>query len=332
MHYKVKSMRWHVAWFVVVLQAAEVRVEAPGLKLVEPFAVAFDSRGRGYICEYKGQRVVRFDGAVIAGAGQPGWGGDGGPATQALLRDPHGIVVRSSDELYIADTLNHCVRKVDLRRGVITRLAGTGTAGFSGDGGPAAQAQLNGAFAIALDAAQERLYIADLNNRRIRMVNLKTGVIRTVAGNGATGVPTDGAKATESPLVDPRAVASDRGGNLYILERRGNALRMVDGRGIIRTLIGPGAVQPELNGPKHLCVDRNGDIVIADTENHLIRSYSVSSGRLTTLAGTGKRGDRLDPKDVLQTELARPHGVYVHQNGDLYIADSENNRVLRIRR
>ena len=145
------------------------------------------------------------------------------------------------------------------------------------------------------------------------------------------GVPADGALAAESPLQDPRAVAADSQGNVYILERRGNALRVVDRQGRLRTLIKPGSVTPDMNGPKHLCVDRQDNVIIADAENHLIRKYSPRDGSTVTIAGTGQKGDHVEPGDALQTQLNRPHGVYVSPSGELYITDSYNNRILKLK-
>ncbi|MCX6625112.1 MAG: hypothetical protein NTY38_29445, partial [Acidobacteria bacterium] len=211
-------------------------------------------------------------------------------------------------------TENHRVRQIDLRSGIITTLAGTGERGFSGDGGPAVQASFDGTYGIALDGAGRNLYVADLGNRRIRGINLKTGIISTVAGNGTKGVPADGSRAGGSPLVDPRAVATGSNGTIYVLERGGNALRVVDAGGRIRTLIAPGGGKPDLKGPKHLYVDRGGAVIIADAENNLIRRYA--KGELTTLD--------LGP-------LKRPHGVYVDRSGVVYICDTYAGRVLRLR-
>jgi len=209
--------------------------------------VAFDRTGSLYICEYKGEKIDKLDrkgiAAVFAGTGTASFGGDGGPAGQAALRDPHGLLIGPHGTMYIADTLNHRIRMVNMKTGVITTLAGTGVAGYSGDGGPAAKATFNGAFGIALTASGDKLYVADLNNRRIRMIVLKTGIVTSIAGNGTDGVPADGSDAAQSPLQDPRAVTVDAKGNVYILERRGNALRVVDPQGKIRTLIKPGKYQ-----------------------------------------------------------------------------------------
>lgn len=313
---------------------AAVDVPARDIRLTEPFAVDFGRNGEWFICEYKGQRIVRVyrDGrtAVFAGTGEQGNSGDGGNAAQATFRDPHGIAITKNGMMYVADTLNHTVRRINLTSRTITTVAGTGEKGFSGDGGPATKATFNGTFGIALHPAGDRLYIADLFNRRVRLLDLRDGTVRTVAGNGEKGVPVDGAPAASSPLVDPRAVAVDSKGNLYILERSGNALRVVNQAGAIRTLIAPGTVQPDLNGPKHLCTDKRDRVIIADAENHLIRLYDPKSGKTVTLAGTGHRGDRIDSNDPLKTELNRSHGVSIDPSGALFITDSYNHRILRI--
>jgi sugar lactone lactonase YvrE len=165
-------------------------------------------------------------------------------------------------------------------------------------------------------------------------LDLKSGVVTTIAGNGQSGVPPDGADAAQSPLVDPRAAAVDSKGNVYILERRGNALRIVDKTGKIRTVIAPGTITggraPGLNGPKHLCVDLQDNLIIADTENHLILKYEPKGGAVKVIAGSGEKGDRLITGDPLKTQLNRPHGVFVHPSGALYISDSYNHRVLKL--
>jgi len=208
-------------------------------------------------------------------------------------------------------------------------VAGNGQKGYSGDGGPATEAAFSGIFAIDLSPDGENLYVADLANRRVRRIALRSGIVTTVAGNGEQGVPADGARAATSPLVDPRAVAVDGEGNVYILERRGNALRVVDKHGRIRTLIKPGDITPDLKGPKHLCVDRNGNVIIADAENHLVRLYNTQTGATTTIMGTGEPGDRTNATDALRTQLNRPHGVYVSADGALYVSDSYNHRILK---
>lgn len=293
---------------------------AKEIQLVEPFAVALDAKGNWYICEYKGQRITRVDRA-----------GNTSPfAATAMLKDPHGIVIGKDQKMYVADTLNHVIRRIDLKSGAIETIAGTGEPGFAGDGGPATGARFNGTFGIDVNRAGDKLYVADLNNRRVRMIDLKSGAVSTVAGNGESGVPADGSQAAKSPLVDPRAVAVDSNGSVYILERRGNALRVVDTAGKIRTLIAPGSVSPDMNGPKHLCVDGKDRVIIADAENHLVRMFDASKRTLVTIAGIGKKGTAIAAGDPLRTELNRPHGVTPGPGGSLYVSDSYNHRILRI--
>ncbi len=313
-------------------------------KLLTPFGVDFDRSGNLYLVEFTGYRVRKIDSrgilTTIAGTGAKGYGGDGGPALKAQFNSPHSLAVTPTGDILVADTWNNRVRKIDGRTGLITTIAGTGEKGFSGDGGPAVQARFGGIYCLALDAKGERLYLADLDNRRVRVVDLGSGVVRTVAGNGRRGVPDDGADARSAPLVDPRAVAVDAQNNVYILERSGHALRVVDAAGKIRTVVGTGqkgasgdggpARQATLNGPKHLCIDRDGNVIIADTENHLIRKYLPRTGTIVRVAGNGKKGTAGLGGPPEQAELNQPHGVHVHASGDLYIADSSNNRLLKI--
>jgi sugar lactone lactonase YvrE len=314
---------------------------AKGARLIEPFGVAFDRQGNWYICEYKGQRITKVDakGSSTLFAGREGNSTEpeGAMANQLKFNDPHGLVISKDQQMYIADTLNHRVVKLDLKTGRAATITGTGQAGYSGDGGPAVKASFNQLYAVEINRAGDKLYLTDLRNRRIRLLDLKSGSLTTIAGNGQEGVPADGAVAAESPLLDPRAAAVDSKGNVYILERRGNALRILDTNGKIRTVIGPDKPpqsktgrERDLNGPKYLCVDLRDNVIIADAENHLIRKFEPRAGTTIVIAGTGEKGDRLVADDPLKTQLNRPHSVFVHPAGALYISDSYNHRVLKL--
>ncbi|MEA3212093.1 MAG: hypothetical protein QOE70_5150 [Chthoniobacter sp.] len=321
--------------------------DAPALEcqLREPFGVEFTPAGEMVIVEMeKGQRVLQVDAQgrlrVIAGTGVKGYSGDGGPATAATFNGIHTLAILPNGDLLLADSFNHTLRRIDAKSGVIATVAGNGKKGFAGDGGPAAQAQFSTLIQIALDPTGKQLFIADIGNRRVRRLDLASGLIATVAGNGQAGVPPDGAEAATSPLVDPRAVAPDAAGGFYILERSGHALRHVDAAGKIKTVAGTGkaghtgdggdARLATLNGPKNLCLDHDGSVLIADAENHVIRRYSPKDGTITRVAGTGKPGAAGVGGDPLQCELRRPHGVTVHRDGTLFITDSYNDRVLKI--
>jgi DNA-binding beta-propeller fold protein YncE len=291
----------------------------------------------------KGERLRALAGGEIrtlAGAeGQKGNAGDGGPAAEARFNGPHSLAVGPGGAVYIADTWNSRVRTYLPKANAVQPFAGTGEKGFAGDGGPAEKAKFGNIYCVNFDPDRKALYLTDLDNKRIRKVDMATKVVSTVAGNGKKGVPKDGEDALKQPLVDPRAQATDKDGNVWILERSGHALRVVDARGKVRTAAGTGkagmgtgtALGAAMNGPKHLCIDRDGSVLIADTENHRIVRYSPKEGTLTVVAGTGKKGTSLGGGDPLKAELAQPHGVTVnHKTGEIYIADSSNGRILKI--
>lgn len=306
----------------------------PG-QLKSPFGVDFDAVGNMYIVELAGGRVHKLDAAgtlsTIAGDGSKTYQGDGGPATKATFNGMHNIAVTSQGDLYIADSWNHCVRKIDGTTGFISTIAGTGQPGFSGDDGAAAKAQFNFLMCVSLNSSDDKLYVADLKNFRIRMIDLKTNVVSTVVGNGKKGVPQDGSQATQSPLVDPRAVAVDSRDNIYVLERAGNALRVVDAEGKIKTVVGTGergaavgaALETQLGSPKHLAIDGQDHVIIADEANRRILKYDPDEKQVRILLGKGvskpNRG------------LSKPHGVCVHADGTIYIVDTGHHRILSLK-
>jgi sugar lactone lactonase YvrE len=322
----------------------EDNVPATRARLGDPFAIDFDQAGNAYMVELTGARALRVDPkgvlTLIAGTGKKGNDGDEGPARNATFNGMHHLAVAPDGIVYLADTWNNRIRRVDPKSGIVSAFAGTGKKGYSGDGGPAGAAQFGGVYCLAFDAGFRKMYVTDLDNRRIRVIDMKSGVVTTVAGNGEKGVPKDGADATSAPLVDPRAAAIDRKGNLYILERGGHALRVVDPQGKIRTVAGTGkkgnggdggdARQATLNGPKHLCVDRDDNVIIADSSNHVIRKYTPGDGKIVRIAGTGKQGDSGSGGEALAVSLNEPHGVHVDRQGTLYVVDSLNGRVFRL--
>jgi DNA-binding beta-propeller fold protein YncE len=317
--------------------ASALPAPAKEAALREPFGTEFDEKGNAWIVEMaSGNRLLKLseDGVLTHVAGRPeaGLSGDGGPGLEAQFNGPHNLAALRGGRILVGDTWNGRVREVEAATGKVGSLAGFEV--------PVARAKGAGPYCISVDAAGAKLYIADLT--QVWELEIQSGVLRRLAGNGKKGVPQDGSLAVEAPLVDPRAVAPDRVGNVYILERGGNALRVVDKEGRIRTVVnasgkvgshgdGGPALEAGLNGPKHLCVDRDNSVVIADAENNLIRRYVPATGRLERVAGTGKKGAAGVGGSPEACELARPHGVTVHPaTGELYITDSYNNRVLRI--
>lgn len=304
-----------------------------------PFGIDFDRDDRLYLVELTSGRIHRVDGEDESETGQlvtlsdakpKGFAGDGGPLKDALFNGPHNCVVADGRALLVSDSWNHCVRSIDLDTLQVETIAGTGEAGFSGDGGDAVNARFDYVMCIALDPAGRTIHIADLKNRRVRNVDRSTGIVETVCGNGQRGVPVDGSQAKNSPLIDPRAVASDADGNLYVLERGGHALRVVRPDGTIRTVAGTGekgfhdgaALESRFASPKHICCDPVGRVYIADDLNGAIRRYDPSTELVSTILGRGIGDARI--------ELLHPHGVRWHK-GWLYVLDTGQHRVIKVR-
>lgn len=297
-----------------------------------------------FFCDLENQRIRRLDlktrrTTTIAGNGQRAYAGDGGPATEGSLNMPHEIAFDAQGHMYIAERDNHVVRKVDGKSGVISTLAGTGVAGFSGDGGPAAKAELRQPHSIAV-APGGQLLICDIGNRRIRAVNLSSGVIETYGGTGERLATPDGAPIKGTPLNGPRTMVLDRDGTIYLALREGNAIyRIAPKTATLHHLAGTGkqgyagdggpAKDASLSGPKGLAL-AGRNLFIADTESHTIRRIDLGSGIITTVLGTGVRGDGPET-DPLQCKLSRPHGVFADRDGTLYVTDSEAHRIRVVR-
>ena len=250
-------------------------------RLNSPHGVAVDGAGNVYVADNWNHRIRKVDPsgttATIAGTGVSGFSGDGGPAVQARLNSPHGVAVDGAGDVYVADTNNHRLRRVD-SSGTTATIAGTGVSGFSGDGGPAVQAQLNLPHGVAVDGSGN-VFIADTNNHRIRKVD-SSGTITTIAGTGVSGFSGDGGPAVQAQLNLPHGVAVDGSGNVFIADTNNHRIRKVDSSGTITTIAGTGvsgfsgdggpAVQAQLNLPHGVAVDGSGNVFIADTNNHRI--------------------------------------------------------------
>jgi RHS repeat-associated protein len=273
---------------------------------------------------------------TVAGTGQGGYSGDGGPASDAQLNNAHGIAIDAGRNLYIADTGNHRIRKVDTS-GIITTVAGNGYYGYSGDGWPAVWAQLFYPNDVDLDAGGN-LYIADTNNHRIRKVDT-SGIITTVAGNGYYGYSGDGGPAIQAQLNNPTGLAVDSWGNLYIADSNNQRIRKIDTNGFITTVAGRSsqgysgdggpAIQAQLNNPTGLAVDSWGNLYIADQDNRVVRKVDTS-GIITTVAGNGRYGYSGDGGLATEARLVQPYSVCIDISGNLYIADRYGQRIRKV--
>lgn len=345
-----------VALVVLCCSPIEAQVEwiagAPKTEAVsEPFSVDFDSRGILHGVEFtKANRVFRvIDGKVefVAGVNhnaekvKPAHGAevkDGADPLAAVFNGMHDIQITRDDIAILGDSFHHRVRLFDLKSGAVSTLAGTGEKGFGGDGGPAKDAQFNVTMTATLSPDGKRVLVADIGNHRTRQIDLASGLVATIAGNGKGGMPVDGTPALEATMGDTRAVTESKDGTLYVLLRGGNALVEVkDGK--IRTVVngsgkkgysgdGGPAIKATMNGPKYVAMDPQGRVLIADAENHCIRRYDPESGMITLIAGKPPVASDGVGATLLETGLRRPHGVRVGPDGRLYVCDTYNNRVL----
>ena len=306
---------------------------ATAAQLNTPLGVAVNTANL-YIADTANNTVRSVASGVIsnvAGTGAAGSSGDGNAATGAQLNGPQGLAVDSAGNLYIADTQNNRVRKV--ANGVITTFAGSGTAGFGGDGGPAGSAQLNAPFGVAVDAAGN-LYIAEFSNNRVRKVSTN-GNIGTLAGNGVSGFSGDGLQATSAQLNGPQGVAVDSAGNVYIADTANNRVRKVAANGVITTVAGNGAagfsgdgnsaVNAQVGNPTAVATDSVGNVYIADGSARVRKLFL--SGLITTIAGTGTRGYSGDGGSAPNARLNGPSALAINATGSVWVADSLNNAV-----
>lgn len=309
-----------------------------------PFDVCFDSAGNMYFSDTFNKRIRRVDAAsgvitTVAGNGEKGFSGDGGPAVNAALNEPYGVVIDRAGNLYIADRLNRRVRRIDAATGTITTLAGTGEAVYSGDGGLGARAGLAEPNGLAFGPGEALLYITDVADNRVRVVALAAGTIATFAGTGAAEHSGDGGKAIAAGTFGARAVKVGADGTVYILERQGSSLRAVDPTGIISTIAGTTArgysgdggqaLAAVFDAPKEMAIDRDGSLLIVDTENHAIRRIDHRTGIVTNVAG-GRQGPGGDSGPAEAAGLDRPHGAVVGPDGAIYIGDTNNHRIRKV--
>jgi YD repeat-containing protein len=305
-----------------------------------PYDVTVDSLGNIYIADFYNYciRKVTPGGTIttVAGNGERGFIGDGGPAVEAQLDHPPSVSMDSLGNLYIADINNQRIRKVT-PDGTITTVAGNEGYGFSGDGGPAVEAQLSYPYGVTVDSLGN-IYIADIGNQRIRKVT-PDGTISTVAGNGEQGFSGDGGPAVEAQLSDPHGVTVDSLGNIYIADIGNQRIRKVTPGGTISTVAGNGgfgfsgdggpAVAARLRHPHDVAVDSVGNIYIADYYNHRIRKVTPD-GTINTVAGNGEWGFSGDGGPAVAAQLSYPTGISVDFLGNIYIADNYNNRLRKV--
>jgi Immunoglobulin domain/Immunoglobulin I-set domain/NHL repeat len=313
---------------------------ATGAGVWGPACVAFDSPGNMYVTSGSQNRIRKVDTngiiSTVAGNGNQDYSGDGVAATNTSLYSPNGVVFDALGNFYIADSANERVRKVDIN-GIITTVAGNGSETFAGDGGAATNATVSYPFGVALDAPGN-LYIADSVNNRIRKVNTN-GIITTVVGNGSAAYAGDGGAATNAALNNPFGVGLDPLGNLYIADSGNNRIRKVDTNGIITTVAGDGndhysgdgvaATNTSLYSPNGVTFDAPGNLYIADSANNRIRKVNTN-GIITTVAGNGSRTFAGDGGAATNASFNIPYGVAFDSVGNMYVADTGNNLIRKV--
>jgi len=309
-----------------------------------PNGMLTDSAGNIYVADTQNHRIRKIDSqhnitTTIAGNGNPGYSGDDGPATQAKLNSPMDVALDNTGQhLYIADRNNARIRKVDLTTGLITTVAGTNRKGYTGDNGPATAAKLQSPVAVVLDQ-HNNIYIADTGRHIVRKVDNSTGIISTIAGKGYRGSRGDNGPATNALLNQPSGLAVDKQGNLYLADMGNNRIRKIDNTGTITTVAGDTnagyhgdggpATAAKLNGPTDVTIDNAGNLYIADNNNHVIRKVD-SNGKITTLVGNGNAGYTNDGTLATVAKLHNPSSVALDNNGNLLISDTGNHLVRQV--
>ena len=306
-----------------------------------PYACEFDPQGNMVVCMGRHHRIRRMDAhtgmiTLIAGTGEAGYAGDGGPADEALINQPYGLAIDGNGDMYFAQRFDPAVRKIDGHAGIITTVAGTGEFGYSGDGGPGYEAMLREPNDLHLDG-RGGLLIADIQDQRVRRIDLATGIITTFAGTGEKSRDGDGKHRTEASLMGPRAVSVDSQGNVYVCEREGNGVRKISPDGVLTTIAGAdsvygytgdggSALEATWGAPKAMRCDLNDNIIVVDSDNCAVRRIDARTGIVTTIAG-GHEGSGGDGGPATEAGLIHPHGCGIDADGDLFIADTHNHRI-----
>ena len=332
------------------LQAtAQSTVAATTIPLILPSAIVFDQQGNLYLAETANHVIRKVDTTgiitTIAGTGTQGFSGDSGPATAARLDSPQGLALDTDQNLYIADTRNHLIRKLNLTAGIITTIGGATingniSPGFSGDNGPATAAHLNLPTALAFDPAGN-LYIADTQNHRIRKIAATTGNITTIAGNGTQGFSGDAGPATSASIDSPTGLSVDTSSNVYLADTHNHRIRKITAAtGKITTIAGTSATgyngdnttatTATLALPHGLTIDPAGNLYLADTANHRIRRIDATTGIITTIAGAGAQTFAGDTGPAPTASLDTPRAATTSPTGLLTLSDTGNQRVRQI--
>lgn len=320
--------------------------QATKVNVGHPFGVEIGPDGALYVTEVLNHRVLRVDLqsgqlTTVAGCGRKGYSGDGGKATDAELNEPYEVRFDKDGNMFFVEMINNIIRRVDAKTGVIQTIAGTGEKGYGGDGGPAIKAQFNRPHSIALDH-RGGLYVADIGNHRIRRIDLKTGLVDSIAGTGGKQPPQDGQAAKGKSVVGPRALFID-GDTMWVALREGHAVWTLSlDNGIWTHVAGTGkkgfsgdggpAKDATFNGPKGIAVGPDGNVYVVDTENQVIRMIDTKTKTIATVAGVGPehRGGSGDGGPATQAQTDRPHGICVGPDGTIYIGDTSNHRVRRV--
>jgi sugar lactone lactonase YvrE len=324
-------------------------VKVPGAQeLREPFSIAFDAKGDAYGVEFQpANRIFKLHDGKLEYVSGVKW--DSAPKgmlppapakrldlSPAVYDGMHDISIAPDGSIYASDSFQHRIIRLDPKTHVATVFAGTGKAGYSGDGGPADQAQFNIPMCGVIDPSGKFMVIADLVNQRVRRIDLATKIVTTIAGNGKKGLPKDGDDALHTPMGDARAACTAKDGTVYVLLRGGNALAAIkDGKVTVVVnkagKAGPAtdgpAAEATMRGPKYVTMDAKDNVLILDTENHCLRLFDPIKQTIRTIVGNGKKGSAVGA-DWAGTQLNRPHGARIGPDGRLYVTDTENNRIL----